>query len=87
MARPFSLDLRVRVAAALAEGSTVREAAKRFCVSVASAVRMGQLARAGHGLAARKIGGNRPPILLGMADALKAFSPWLESRRGLPARP
>jgi transposase len=36
MARPLSLDLRVRVAAALAEGSTVREAAKRFGVSVAA---------------------------------------------------
>jgi transposase len=70
MVRPLSLDLRVRVAAALAEGSTVREAAKRFGVSVASAVRMGQLARAGHGLAARKIGGNRPPIFLSVADAL-----------------
>ena len=70
MARPLSLDLRVRVAAALADGLTVREAAKHFGVSVASAVRMGQLARAGHGLAARKIGGNRPPILLSVADAL-----------------
>jgi transposase len=70
MARPLSLDLRVRVAAALSEGSTVREAAKRFGVSVASAVRIGQRARAGHGLAARKIGGHRPPILLGVADAL-----------------
>jgi transposase len=80
MARPLSLDLRVRVAAALAEGSTVREAAKRFGVSVASAVRIGQLARAGHGLAARKIGGNRPPILLRATEAitsrLAAKSDW-----------
>jgi len=70
MARPLSLDLRVRIAAALWEGATVRDAAKRFGVSVASAVRIGQLLRAGHGLAARKIGGSRPPILLGMTDAL-----------------
>jgi transposase len=70
MARPLSLDLRERVAAALAEGSTVREAARRFGVSVASAVRIGQLARAGRGLAARKIGGHRLPILLGVAEAL-----------------
>ena len=48
----------------------MREAAKRFGVSVASAVRMGQLARSGHGLAPRKIGGNRPPILLSVSDAL-----------------
>ena len=70
MVRPLSLDLRVRVAEALAEGSTVREAAKRFGVSVASAVRMGQLARAGHGLAPRKIGGHRSPILLSVSDTL-----------------
>lgn len=70
MARPLSLDLRVRVAAALAEGATVREAAKRFGISVASAVRIGQLARAGHGLAARKIGGNCRPFLLSATEAI-----------------
>ena len=70
MGRALSLDLRVRLAAALAEGSTVREAAKRFGVSVASAVRIGQLARAGHGLAARKVGGNCPPLLLGATEAV-----------------
>lgn len=80
MARPLSLDLRVRVAAALAEGSTVRAAAKRFDVSVASAVRIGQLARVGHGLAARKIGGSCRPILLSATEAitsrLAAKSDW-----------
>ncbi|GAB0115401.1 hypothetical protein AcidC75_29250 [Acidisoma sp. C75] len=55
MAKPLSLDLRVRIAAALAEGLTVRAAAKRFDVSVASAVRMGQLARSARGLAARLV--------------------------------
>lgn len=80
MARPLSLDLRVRIAAALAKGSTVRAAAKRFDVSVASAVRIGQLARAGHGLAARKIGGGCRPVLLGATAAitsrLAAKSDW-----------
>jgi transposase len=80
MVRPLSLDLRVRVAAALAGGSTVREAAKRFGVSVASAVRIGQLARAGRGLAARKIGGNCRPILLSATETitsrLAAKSDW-----------
>lgn len=70
MARPLSLDLRVRVATALAEGATVREAAERFGVSAASAVRIGQLARAGRGLGARRMGGNRPPLLLGATEAL-----------------
>jgi transposase len=80
MTRPLSLDLRLRIASALAKGSTVREAAKRFGVSVASAVRMGQLARAGHGLSARKIGGNRPPVLQNTSKAitsrLAAKSDW-----------
>lgn len=70
MARPLSLDLRVRVAAFLAEGATVREAAKRFGVSAASAVRIGQLARAGRGLSARKIGGNCQPVLLSATEAI-----------------
>ena len=80
MPRPLSLDLRVRVATMLSEGSTVREAAKRFGISAASAVRIGQLARAGNGLSARKVGGNRPPTLGGAAEAvagrLAAKSDW-----------
>lgn len=47
MARPVSLGLRVRVAAGLTEGATVRAAAERFGLSVAGAVRTGQRARAG----------------------------------------
>lgn len=70
MAQPLSLDLRLRVAAALTEGATVREAAARFEVSVASAVRIGQLARAGQGLAAKRRGGRRPLMLLSAVDAI-----------------
>jgi len=80
MARPLSLDLRSRVAAALTEGATVRDAAARFEVSVASAVRIGQLARAGQGLAAKKLGGPRPLMLLNATEAitsrLAAKSDW-----------
>ena len=72
MARPLSLDLRSRVAAALTEGATVREAAARFEVSVASAVRIGQLARAGQGLEAKKFGGPRPLMLLSATEAITA---------------
>lgn len=67
MVRPLSTDLRVRVAAALAEGETVRGAAKRFGVSVASAVRFGQRQRAGRGQTPGKIGGHRRPKLAGEA--------------------
>lgn len=80
MVRPLSLDLRVRVAAALTEGSSVREAAARFEVSVASAVRIGQLARAGRGLAPQKFGVRRPSILTSATEAitsrLAAKSDW-----------
>jgi len=70
LARPLSLDLRSRVAAALTEGATVRKAEARFAVSVASAVRIGQLARAGQGLEAKKFGGQRPLMLLSAADEI-----------------
>ena len=63
MTRPLSLDIRVRVAAALSEGATTREAAKRFGISVATAVRIGQLSRRGRGLSPRWIGGTRKPVL------------------------
>jgi transposase len=66
MAKPLSLDLRVRIA----EGLTVRAAAKRFDVSAASAVRVGRLARSGQGLAARRMGGHRACVLVPVRDAL-----------------
>ena len=63
MARPLSLDLRERIAAALADGETTRIVAKRFGVSVATAVRLGQKQRADQGLQPGKMGGHRPFVL------------------------
>lgn len=74
MAHPLSLDLRERIAAALASGLTTRAAAKRFEVSVATAVRIGQKHRAGQGLQPGKMGGHRP-FLLGPLTA-----EWLRGR-------
>jgi transposase len=65
MARPLSIDLRLRVAVSLAEGETVRAAARRFGVSVASAVRIGQRQRSGRGQVPGKIGGIRRAALAG----------------------
>jgi transposase len=65
MARPLSQDLRQRVAAALAAGETTRATAKRFGVSVATAVRIGQKWRSGRGLQPGKMGGHRRPVLRG----------------------
>jgi transposase len=71
MVKPLSMDIRLRVAGALQEGESTRVVARRFGVSVASVVRIGQLWRAGRGLMARKVGGSRPLVLRGAAgDAL-----------------
>lgn len=67
MVAPLYMDLRLRVAGALAEGETVRTVAKRFGVSVASAVRIGQRHRAGRGQVPGKIGGSRRAVLAGAA--------------------
>ena len=74
MAAPLSMDLRLRVATALGEKLTVRGAAKRFGISVASAVRIGQRQRSGRGQAVGKIGGHRRPKLAGEAGE------WLMAR-------
>lgn len=73
MRAPLSLDLRTRIAEAVGQGATVRAAAQRFGVSVASAVRFGQKGRAGAGLAPGKPGKPRAPVITGeVADWLKA---------------
>lgn len=74
MGRPLSLDLRQRIAAMLACGETTRAAAKRFGVSVATAVRIGQKWRSGRGLQPGKMGGHRRPLLSGETAA------WIRSR-------
>ena len=45
MVRPYSLDLRERVVAALAGGASCRVVASRFGVSVSTVVRWGQRQR------------------------------------------
>lgn len=58
MAQALSLDLRRRVVEAVAQGSSRRQAAERFGVSAASAVRWCQRERQGS-LAPRRQGGDR----------------------------
>lgn len=69
MARPLSMDLRRRIAWALRDGETTRTVAKRFGVSVATAVRIGQRWRAGQGLEPGQMGGHRGYILDDEASA------------------
>ena len=59
MARALSVDLRRRVVAAISEGMSCRQAAIRFGVSAASAIRWHALERSGGEIAPRKQGGDR----------------------------
>ena len=72
MARAYSLDLRERVVAAVLAGATVRAAAERFGVSVASAVKWSQRYRATGSAAARPQGGKKPYVLVGQRTWLLA---------------
>jgi transposase len=65
MARAYSSDLRERVVAAVMGGATVRAAADRFGVSVASAVKWSQRYRATGSMAAKPSGGKKPYVLVG----------------------
>jgi transposase len=63
MARPYSNDLRDRVAAAVVSGRSCREVAQTFDVSVSSAVKWSQRLRATGTAAANKMGGHRKVLL------------------------
>src|SRR5262245_494781 len=63
MARAYSLDLRERVVASVANGNSCRSVAALFEVSVASVVKWSQRARASGSAAAKPMGGKRPYVL------------------------
>ena len=63
MARPYSDDLRERVARSMIAGRSARATAQLFGVSVASAVKWPQRLRATGTAAARPMGGHRKRIL------------------------
>jgi transposase len=63
MARPYSLDLRERVVAAVAAGESCRKVAATYKVSVASVVKWSQRHRKTGSAAAKRMGGNRPRSL------------------------
>ena len=70
MPRPYSQDLRDRVAASVAGGRSCRASAKIFSVSVATAVRWSQRFQTTGSAAALAMGGRRPPRLAGRRDWL-----------------
>jgi transposase len=63
MARPYSKDLRDRVAAAVVSGRSCREVASAFGVSVASAVKWSQRLRKTGDAGALAMGGHRRRVL------------------------
>lgn len=72
MARPYSLDLRERVVAAVQSGQPCCSVAARFGVGVASVVKWSQRFRATGSPAAKPMGGHRPFALAGEHDWLLA---------------
>jgi transposase len=72
MARPYSKDLRDRVASFVVLGGTCREAAARFGVGVATAVRWSQRLRTSGSAAAKPMGGVRRAVLAPERDWLLA---------------
>lgn len=68
--KPLSIDTRLRVASALTDGETTRAVTRRFGLSVASVVRIGQLPRSGRELSPRRIGGSQPRAQRGKAGVV-----------------
>lgn len=63
MAKPYSIDLRERVVAAVRSGRSCRDVADTFGVSVASVVKWGQRFRKSGSVAPGQMGGHRTPVL------------------------
>ena len=63
MAKPYSIDLRARVVAAIEEGATREEAAERHNVSLSSAGRFLRLKREQGSVSPAKFGGYKPYAL------------------------
>ena len=63
MPAPLSLDLRRRIVEAVAAGSSIRAAARRFAVSASAAIKLMQRVRTTGSPAPERYGGYRRPVL------------------------
>ena len=63
MPAPLSMDLRRRIVEAVAAGSSIRAAARRFAVSASAAIKLMQRVRATGSPAPGRYGGYRRPVL------------------------
>ena len=71
MVRPYSIDLRERVVAAVRSDATCREVAARFGVAVSTVVKWSQRERATGTVAPGQMGGHRKPVLARQRDWLQ----------------
>ncbi len=72
MVRPYSIDLRERVVAAVRSEATCREVAARFGVAVSTVVKWSQRERETGTVVPGQMGGHRKPILAPHRDWLMA---------------
>jgi putative transposase len=63
MPAPMSLDLRERIVRAAEDGSSIREAARRFAVSPSAAIKLMQRIRTTGSAAPARFGGHRRALL------------------------
>lgn len=87
MSKPYSVDLRERVAARVLAGESIRLVASTFMVSPSSVVRWSQRQRTTGSVAPGKIGGHCKPKLAGERDWIlqRLASPPETTLRGLRA--
>ncbi len=83
MTAPLSQDLGERIVRAVADGSTIRQAARRFAVSASAAIQLMQRVRQTGSTAPGKMGGHRRPLLEPHTDALREM---VESKKGITLR-
>ena len=83
MTAPLSRDLRERIARAVLEGCSIRQAAERFAVSPSAAIKLMQKVRQTGSTAPAKIGGYRRPLLEAYADVLRQMT---SDKKGLTLR-
>ena len=74
MTAPLSRDLRERIARAVSDGCSIRQAADRFQVSPSAAIKLMQRLRQTGSTAPAQIGGYRRPLLEAHADALRQMT-------------
>ncbi len=83
MTAPLSRDLRERIVRAVADGSSIRQAAARFAVSPSAAIKLMQRLRQTGSTAPAKIGGYRRPLLEPYADRLREM---VSEKKGITLR-